>query len=169
MNHPIPLAQDEEFQAALRGEDELGLVVRAHIHVEASLLDLIAHLVESQKHIDKMNLEYSQRVRLAVALGLQDQYESPLLALGTLRNAFAHRPGTKLSKDRVDALYSSLSPASKEIVQNSHQRARRKRPEAKVPAFSRLSPRDQFILIAVAIRALLQVAIKESKALRASA
>jgi hypothetical protein len=169
MTNPIPLTKDEDFQAALRGEDELGLVVRAHIYIEANLLELLTNFVGSQKHIDKMNLEYSQRVHLAIALGLKDEYESPLLTLGTLRNAFAHRPGTKLSKDRVDALYSSLSPATKEIVQNSHQSARRKMPEAKVPAFSRLSPRDQFILIAVALRALLQMAIKEAKALHASA
>jgi hypothetical protein len=169
MSPPIPFAQDEEFQATLRSEDELGLVVRAHIHIEANLLELLSHLLDSPKHIEKMRLDFSQRVHLAIALGLQAQYESPLLALGTLRNAFAHKPGTKLSKDRVDSLYSSLSAASKQIVQNAHQSARKKRPEAKVPAFSRLSPRDQFILIAVALRALLQVAIKEAKVLHASA
>lgn len=169
MNHPIPFVQDEEFQAALRGEDELGLVVRPHIHIEANLLELLSHLLVSTKHAEKMRLEYSQRVHMAIALGLHPQYESPLLALGTLRNAFAHKPGTKLAKDRVDALYSSLSSESKQVVQSAHQAARKKRPESKVPAFSRLNPREQFILIVIALRALLQVAIKEAKLLHASA
>lgn len=153
---------EAEFQSGLQGEDELGVVVRAHIHIEAMLIALIDALLVSPKHIEKMSLDYSQKVRLAIALGLLPQYESPLLALGTLRNAFAHRPGTSLSKSRVDSLYSSLSSEDKEIVQASHQMTRKKVPEAKVPRFSALGPKDQFILIAVALRALLAVAKKEA-------
>jgi len=164
MEHPVPFAMDEAFQAVLQGEDELGVVIRAHIHLEANLLELLEHLLVSPKHAEKMSLDYAQRVHLAVALGLHSQYESPLLALGTLRNAFAHRPGTKLTKDRIDNLYSCLSSDMKQIVQNAHQNARKKRPEVKVAPFGKLKPRDQFILIAIALRALLQVAIRDAKA-----
>ena len=108
-----------------------------------------------------MSLDYSQKVRLAIALGLLPQYESPLLALGTLRNAFAHKPGTSLSKSRVDSLYSSLSAEDKTIVQSSHQRTRKLLKESKVPRFSELRPKDQFILIAVALRGLLAVANRQ--------
>jgi len=76
-------SDDQQFQHALQGEDELGVVVRAHIHVEAALNALIETVSSNPNYIDKMDLEYSQKVRLAVALGLLPQYESPLLALGT--------------------------------------------------------------------------------------
>lgn len=157
-----PDSTDQEFNAALQGEDELGMVVRAHIYIEAALNDLLEVLLVSPRHVEKMNLDFSQKVRLAVALGLLPQYESPLLALGTLRNAFAHRPGTALTKGKVDSLYSSLSPEDKTIVQTSHQRTRKQAPESKVPRWAELSPRDRFILIAVGLRALLHVAHKQA-------
>jgi hypothetical protein len=153
---------ESEFQAALNGEDELGVVIRAHIHVEAMLNALVDKLLVSPKHVEKMNIDYSQKVRLAIALGLLPQYESPLLALGTLRNAFAHKPGIALTKSRVDSLYSSLSSEDKMIVQNSHQNTRKKLKGSGVPRFSALGAKDQFILIAVALRALLHVAIKQA-------
>lgn len=165
-----PLAQDEEFQLALQGEDELGLVVRAHIYIESSLNALIESLLVSPKHLDKMNLDFSQRVSLSIALGLRPQYESPLLALGTLRNHFAHRTGAKLSKDKVNNLYAALSSEDKALVQQSHERTRKKlKTEAKVQSFSRLQPKEQFILVAVVLRALLSEAIKEVAAQRGAA
>ncbi len=165
-----PLSEDEEFQIALQGEDELGVVVRAHIYIESSLNALLESLLVSPKHLEKMNLDYSQRVSLSVALGLLPQYESPLLALGTLRNHFAHRTGTKLSRDKVNNLYAALSSEDKTLVQQSHERTRRKlKNETKVQSFSRLLPKEQFILIAVALRALLSVAKKEAEGRRSVA
>jgi hypothetical protein len=163
-------SDDIEFQLSLQGEDELGVVIRAHIYIESKLNALLERLLSSPKHLEKMNLEYSQRVQLAVAMGLLPQYESPLLALGTLRNHFAHRPGTKLSKDKVNNLYSSLSSEDKQLIQQSHDRTRRNlKTETTVQSFSRLTPKDQFILIAVALRALLHVAYKEAAARRGGA
>ena len=156
-------SDEDEFQAALQGEDELGLVVRAHIYIEASLNEFLEELSVSIKHIEKMKLEYSQKVSLAVALGLPPQYESPLLAIGTLRNNFAHKTGTKLTKDRVDNLYASLSSEDKHIVQVAHNRTREQvKTHTKLPTFSKIPPKSQFILIAVSLRALLFVAKKEA-------
>lgn len=157
-------SDEEEFRLALQGEDELGVVLRAHIYIEASLNALLENLLVSPKHLDKMNLDYSQRVSLAVALGLHPRYESPLLVLGTLRNYFAHRTGTKLSKDKVNNLYSALSSEDKQLVQQSHERTRKNlKVQVTVQSFSRLLPKEQFILIAVALRALLLVAGKATK------
>lgn len=151
-------SEDEEFQAVLQGEDELGVVVRAHIYIESSLNTLLESLLVSPKHLEKMNLDFSQRVSLSVALGLRPQYESPLLALGTLRNHFAHRTGTKLSKDKVNNLYAALSSEDKTLVQQSHERTRKKlKTETKIQSFNRLMPKAQFILIAVVLRALLLI------------
>jgi hypothetical protein len=163
-------SDEDEFQTALQGEDELGVVVRAHIYIEASLNELLEELSASIKHIEKMNLEYSQRVSLAVAIGLLPQYESPLRAIGTLRNNFAHKTGTKLTKDRVNNLYASLSSEDKQIVQSSYERTRKKvKTQIKVPTFSKLPPKSQFILIAVSIRSLLIVATREAREVKRGA
>ena len=131
-------------------------------HVDHGKTTLVDKLLVNPKQVEKMNIDYSQKVRLAIALGLLPQYESPLLALGTLRNAFAHKPGTALTKSRVDSLYSSLASEDKTMVQNSHQKTRTRLKEAGVPRFSALGAKDQFIFIAVALRAVLHVAIAQA-------
>jgi hypothetical protein len=153
---------DEAFKAALESEDELGLVVRAHIHIESSLNRFIDGRLVHSSLLKKAQLDYAQKVHLATALGLLPKYASPLLALGNLRNAFAHQPGTQLTSDRVEALYKSLSSEDKSLVQESHQRARKKTPGSKIPTFSRLSAKAQFILLAISLRSLLLVAIQQS-------
>jgi len=96
-----PDPSEDAFVAALFGEDDLGVVVRGHIHVEAKLIELIDLMVADPKYLARMDLDFSQRVNLAVALGLNPEHARSLLTLGTLRNAFAHRLDTQLSEDRV--------------------------------------------------------------------
>ena len=157
---PIAVDKDEpEILAALMGEDELGVVVRAHIYVEARLLELLHHFVTDQKYLERMELDYAQRVHFAVALGLKSQHAPPLLALGSLRNAFAHRPNTKLTKDRVDNLYKALSSDDKNLVHAAYIRTNSQMPKTVGPNFRALSPKDQFILIAVTLRSMLSAAV----------
>jgi hypothetical protein len=54
---------DQSFLDALLSEDELGVVVRAHIHVEASLSEFIETLIPVPAELP--NLRYQQRVELA--------------------------------------------------------------------------------------------------------
>ncbi len=107
---------DSDFFAVLDAEDELGAVIRAHIHIESCLNALLDGWMVSPTHLAKMQLEYAQKVDLAVALGLKEQYSAPLRALGTLRNAFAHRPGIALTKDRADSIYKALHQDDKNLV-----------------------------------------------------
>jgi len=153
---------DKEFQAALEGDDQLGMVIRAHIHIEAGLNDVLDVLLVSPKHVEKMNLDFSQKVMLATALGLRPRYQSPLLALGTLRNAFAHQLGTTLTKSRVDALYKSFASEDKEIIQISHRKTRSQLDDTQVAEWNRLEPKDRFILMAVTLRALLQATYNQA-------
>ena len=60
----------DDFMEVLNGEDELGAVIRAHIHIEALLLELLRLLVKDEGALRKLNLEFSQSVDLAIALGL---------------------------------------------------------------------------------------------------
>lgn len=149
------------FVGALFGEDELGVVVRAHIHIEAKLLELLELVVADPEYLERMDLDFGQRVNLAVALGLKSEHAPALSALGTLRNAFAHRLDAQLSEDRVNNLYAALSAGDKEIVQLAYYRTNTQLGKSDAPPFKKLSPKERFILISVALRAMLMTAIRE--------
>lgn len=158
----MAIATDKDepaFVAALMGEDELGVVVRAHIYIEARLFELLHRFVTDRKHLERMDLDYAQCVHLAIALGLKSQHAPPLLALGSLRDAFAHRPDTKLTKDRVDNLYKALSSDDKNLVHEAYTRTNSQMLKTVGPNFRALSPKDQFILIAVTLRSMLSAAV----------
>jgi hypothetical protein len=150
---------NDPFIQALQTEDELGLVVRAHIHIEAQLTKFL-ELFARGEYLNKAQLEFNQRVYLAIAFGLKEEHAKPLLVLGNLRNAFSHRLDTQLSDDRVNNLYSALSGNDKQVVQQSYDRTEsRMRQIGK--KFGDLSAKDRFILIAVSLQAMLKVAIGE--------
>lgn len=153
-------AFDDDFFRALQSEDELGLVIRAHIHIEARLVEFLALLADAQS-LEKMALDYSQRVHLAVALGLKEEDAKGLHALGTIRNAFAHRLNSTLSDDRVTNFYKALGPGEKETVQQAYERTEKQLGQHDGKKFGDLAPKDRFILIAVALQAVLVLAIRE--------
>ena len=167
MRVPQPTDFDAAFFKALQGEDELGLVVRTHIHIEAKLLEFLGVLAEAES-LEKMDLDYSQRVHLAVALGLKEEHARGLHALGSIRNAFAHRLDSTLSDDRVTNLYKALGRKEKEVVQQAYDRTETQMKQHGARKFKDLSPRDRFILIAVALQAVLLVAIRDAKKRRSS-
>jgi hypothetical protein len=152
---------DAAFFGVLSGEDELGVVVRAHIHIEAKLLELLELLAPEPTYLERMNLDFAQRVNLAVVLGLEAEHAPPLSALGKLRNFFAHRLDAHLTDDKINSLYEALSAGDKEVVQGSYLRTNTlvERPDA--PPFKDLSAKERFITISVALRAMLMSAIRE--------
>ena len=154
---------DADFMAALRGEDELGAVIRAHLHVEAELNELLNALISDPKHLDSMNLSYANKAKLACALGLKEEYLQPLQKLGALRNAFGHRLDTTITEKVIDELYNSFSSDSKQLMNDSYTRTSEKLP-AGVPArLQELEPRSKFIFIAVALKAEIELAANEAK------
>jgi len=149
--------QLNDFEKALFGEDELGAVVRGTIHVETKLLELIGLLVEDESYIRRLNLDFSQHVNLAVALGLNAEYAKGLRAFGKLRNDFAHKLDTVLSKERVHSLYEALASREKHLVQQSYLLT-----DDPKPPFNDLPPKDQFVYIAVALHTLLEIVLGET-------
>ena len=55
------------FLQALFGEDELGVMVRVHIHIEAMVRELLERLVPHPSALQKLRLDYAQCVHLAEA------------------------------------------------------------------------------------------------------
>jgi hypothetical protein len=156
--HPF----DDAFIEALQGEDELGVVIRAHIHIEAKVLEFLELAAEASA-LEKMGLDYAQRVHLAVALGLKQEHAKGLHALGSLRNAFAHRLDSKLPDERVNNVYQALGPSDKAAVQEAYDRTETQMKQHGFRKFNELPARDRFVLIAVALQGMLIVAIGELK------
>lgn len=155
MRHENKLEEiSDEFIKSLLGEDELGVVIRAHFHVEAKLLELLHLLGKDENHLSRLNLEFSQHVELAVALGLNAEHTQGLRALGKLRNDFAHKLDSELSENRITSLYEALSATDKKIVQDAYQQTMN---EFDSPSrdFKKLSPKERFVLIATTLHGIL--------------
>jgi hypothetical protein len=96
--------------AALEGEDDLGAVVRAHIHIEHELQELIFFAAPCPSQLKRFeDMEFSEKVQLALVLGLNPELKGALSAAGTLRNKFSHKLDMKLTKDHARDLISKLT------------------------------------------------------------
>ena len=166
---PKPRSDEAEFQAALRGEDLLGVVVRAHIRIELCLNDLVTSLVVDRAAVDKMNLEYAQLVHLAVALGLKDEYAPPLLAMGTLRNHFAHRADAQLGRQEITNLFKALPANDRGLVVQAYDRTKTQLDQKALPSFRQLPPKEQLVFIAIGLRAALEFALEDARRRKSAA
>jgi hypothetical protein len=109
------LRRIEIFFTAILGEDDLGVVIRAHIHVESELTKYIASALPEPSELGRM--DYSARLRLALACGLPKDLKAPLNAIGTLRNKFAHRIGMALSDTDADNVFHSFNEQFKKATE----------------------------------------------------
>jgi hypothetical protein len=112
----------DQFVSALNKEDDLGMVIRTHIHIEHWLeryLCLCVPLYEEYK--TRITPEYESKINLALAMGLEPELKPILKALGTLRNRFAHQPDQTLKANDVDNLYKTLSPSQKQLLQKTYR------------------------------------------------
>jgi hypothetical protein len=155
--------QEQKFIDDLKGEDMLGIVVRGHIHVESQLEHLLETLVPYPQYLKELNLDYAGKVHVAVAMGLRPEYAAPLKTLGSIRNRFAHRLDTDLSKNDTENLYKVLHPDDKNIVQQTYERIKTQLAPNKDKRFKDLIPKEQFILLVVTLRAMLLAAVSEAK------
>jgi hypothetical protein len=108
----------EALAEVLRAEDDLGKIVRAHIHIEHELQEVIFLAAPNRtqlKSFDKM--EYSDKVQLALVLGLNAELKPALNATGNLRNKFSHRLDMKIGEEEVTNLISTLRPSAKQQFQ----------------------------------------------------
>lgn len=141
---------DDVFYLALYAEDELGVVIRAQIHIESSVNDFIEKKISNLKTIRQ--LRFSQRVELACELGLGADIKQPLKKLGDLRNDFAHKLDTKLSTQKVESFYHSFDTEAQKFFQKAYEESGSVM-LLQTPQFVNLSPKDKFAIMAVALKA----------------
>ena len=156
-------ATKEAFFDALRGEDSLGAVVRAHIHLEARLQLVLDALTPHPNQLP--TLRYEQRVKLAVALGLDERMLPALTKLGDIRNAFGHRLDVELTDAMVDDLFAVLGKEDQETIIKAYKLTREQL-GLQLPAYEKADARLKFVTIAMALDKFLIAAEKHAREYR---
>lgn len=154
-------ARQAAFFDALSRDDELSCVMRAHLHIEYLVDMLLAVHIPNTEALQRIHLDYADRVTLLEAFQYLPMLIKPLLAIGTLRNDFAHKLDFTLTSDRMDSLYNSFDPTGKQVIQESYQRTRQKTNEDAPRKMANLSPKSRFALYASSIRTMLELGYKQ--------
>lgn len=147
---------ESSFKDALFQEDDLGAVIRVHLHIESFVNEIIQVLVPYPDELKPIRLDYFGKVNLLGALGVEPANLKVLLTLGNMRNKFAHNLNYQLDSSNVKGLYESLGSDLKEKLQMSHNNARNKEGFQGVEKFVKLSPKGQFVLISVLVKIMLE-------------
>ena len=145
----------------LQGEDDLGVVVRSHIVVEQYLNHLIETVMANPECYQSIKIDFHDKVKLAISLGLNPRFQAPLNTLGTLRNDFSHNLRPELSKQDVKNIYSVMSEEDKKVVQSSLEKTKKKITEENIPSHQALKPKEKFTLYVVTIAGALHVACNQ--------
>jgi len=155
----IPNDQDARlatFTDALNSEDDLGMVVRAHIHIEHELREFVTSAAPRPDQVKEMNFDGT--IRLALVLGLDATLKPALNAIGNLRNKFSHRLGMKLGSQEVNDLFAALSPQDKKMVQEIYKKQGGNNIQA-VP----IAERVRFVFIALVVALRTETALLENR------
>lgn len=151
------------FHAALRGEDELGAVVRAHLYIEHELIEFIRARMSPPEALDAIELDFDGRVKLAVALGLNPTFKPALRFVGSLRNRFAHRLEMVITKQEADNLGNAMGP-NKAVAVDAYQATSAKftAKEMAIPVSDR-DPRDRVTLYLITLWGGIAVAAAQAR------
>ncbi|HGE6056600.1 TPA: hypothetical protein ACGG7M_003463 [Vibrio cholerae] len=150
---------DGHFLSALFQEDDLGAVIRVHLNIESQVNKLLSVLVPFPDELKPIRLDYFGKVHLISALGIEPEKIKVLLVLGKMRNKFAHDINYALDKSAINNLYESLDLELKVQVQNYMVNI--DNDSENIEKFNNLSSKDQFIIISVFVRLMLERAFLE--------
>ncbi|MEZ0315833.1 MAG: hypothetical protein ACAH10_02980 [Methylophilaceae bacterium] len=104
----------------LSSEDDLGVVVRVHLHIEQQLNLIIEGLVPHPKSLPRLRFE--QKIKLAIALGLNQDFFEPLKKIGDIRNSFSHDIKAKLTRDLVIEFLAALTQAQLDKLNKAYEK-----------------------------------------------
>lgn len=141
---------DADFFAAVAESDHMGVVVRGAIYIEHELIALVEENLKSPQALKGINLGYRGSVALAIAVGLDQRFQEPLLALGKQRNKFAHDPGVTISDTEANTLFNALNNADRAVVSKTLSSLAAAYPDKF--AGEKLDPMDRVRLVIVALR-----------------
>jgi hypothetical protein len=143
------------FIDALNSEDDLGMVVRAHIHIEHELKEFVTAAAPRPDQVKFP--DYDGTIRLALVLGLDATLKPALNAIGKLRNKFSHRLGMKLGSQEVNDLFAALSPQHQKMMQEIYKKQGGKNIQA-----APIAERVRFVFITLVIALRIQTSLLEN-------
>ncbi len=133
-----------------KSQDDLALVLRGQLYIEAMLRQYLDQKLYDPAFIDNKSFEYSERIKIALSVGLDIKFQRFLNAIGSIRNRFAHDVALILSPNEVNNLYDSLAPDVKKDVQKNFKiHLDDKVFNVSVKRFTDLEERERFIRIIV--------------------
>ncbi|MFV8440442.1 hypothetical protein C9I98_26210 [Photobacterium sanctipauli] len=136
----------QKLMSVLLNEDELGAVIRAHMALEQDVDRFVSLVATNSDYIEKMQIDFSNKLKLAVAFGLDEEIYKPLVSVTNIRNKFAHRADMQLSKSEVNNFYKSFTSEDQaliqEVISNNPDR-----PPGLSKKYSLLSVKEQFVVM----------------------
>jgi hypothetical protein len=99
-----------EFLDLTDHEEEMIVVLRAHLYIEQEINQLLSKIFENMPE-----MTFSQKIDLCKSLAIIDNdIYNPLKKFNKLRNLFAHNLNFKLEEKHYEDLVSTLSKSSKD-------------------------------------------------------
>jgi hypothetical protein len=151
-------AASQAFYKALVGEDHLGFIVRAHIHIEHTLRHLIEISIPFPEHLDVDQLNYAMAIRITTSLGLNPRFKGPLRALGKLRNKFAHQLDAQISDEDAERFYDTFAAKEKQMIHEQYAEMRAQK-EIDDTLWENRDAKDKITFYVVILRAALLAAV----------
>ena len=154
---------DQQFIDDLQREDDVGLVLRGHLHIEHQLVEMLSEFLPFADRADWGMVNYRAKVEMAYAAGLPEDLKKLLERIGALRNGFAHTLSSSVTKEMALNLYNSLSDLYRRGLKESYKAM--DMGEFGSPAS--LEPRDLLTLVFIQARQAIKAAVfvlREAKA-----
>ena len=139
---------DSQFLLDLQREDDLGLVIRGHLHIEHQLIEIAIASLPFASRVDWNEVSFRTKLDIASACGLPEDRKRLILQLNTLRNEFAHQLSASIRKDEVMGIYNSLSSQFRETIKATHSRMGL----GTFPGPAKMEPRDLLIHLFISAR-----------------
>lgn len=166
-----------EKQAALNSvllkDDDLGVIVRAHIYIETELDEFIRARLDQPEALKSLKLDFDGRANLAVGLGLDKGLKALISSIGSLRNDFAHNLRGEIGRQEANNLRKAMKPPYIDACRVAYKKTLDKLQSTDKPkSINDLPPKDQVILYLVnAWGAMASAALqaRQAKAVRSSA
>lgn len=152
------LSNGDDLSEALKNEDEVGRVIRAHIHIEKLINDFLEIALDKPIHLKPMQLDYFGKVNLSACIGFPEELKKPLLFMGKTRNDFAHNLNQKIDKSRVNDFFDTFSHLHKdEIVNTSVNKSLSWVSEGK--SWTNIDAKDKFMVMCFSLYYAIKIAI----------
>jgi hypothetical protein len=146
--------QFEDFDLDISRDDDVGLVIKAHLHIEHQLMEFIELHMPFKERCDWQRISFAGKVELALAFGLREELRKPLALVGKLRNDFAHNLNARLEEFDSLAMFNGLPPLLQKEIKHSYKKVKG------IPFQpGRFDRRDILVLILINIRQAVKAAV----------